>query len=84
VVCIYLWQWNTVISTNCELCDCLMQGDTVLAGRSRALVSGLEQCQYALRQDGYLAAFPSTLFDRVEALQPVWVPYYTVRTGFKL
>jgi len=61
-----------------------MQGDTVLAGRSRALVSGLEQCQYALRQDGYLAAFPSTLFDRVEALQPVWVPYYTVRTGFKL
>jgi len=56
----------------------------LLAGRSRALVSGLERCQYALRQDGYLAAFPSTLFDRLEALQPVWVPYYTVRTGFKL
>ena len=51
----------------------------MLAGRSRTLVSGLEQCQYALRQDGYLAAFPSTLFDRLEALQPVWVPYYTVR-----
>ena len=50
----------------------------MLAGRSRVLVSGLEQCQYALRQGGYLAAFPSALFDRLEALQPVWVPYYTV------
>ncbi len=41
-------------------------------------MAGLEQCQYALRQGGYLAAFPSTFFDRLEALQTVWVPYYTV------
>ena len=28
---------------------------------------------------GYLSAFPTEFFDRVEALKPVWAPYYTVR-----
>ncbi|KAL2507889.1 hypothetical protein Fot_31536 [Forsythia ovata] len=26
----------------------------------------------------YLSAFPSELFDRFEAIQPVWAPYYTI------
>ena len=56
-------------------------GSSLFAGRSALLVAGLEQCQYALRQGGYLAAFPSAFFDRLEALQPVWVPYYTVRAA---
>ena len=54
----------------------------MLEGRARLLVSELERCQYALElagQGGYLAAFPPCFFDRLEALQPVWVPYYTVR-----
>jgi len=28
---------------------------------------------------GYLSAFPMSHFDRLEALQPVWAPYYVVR-----
>jgi hypothetical protein len=27
---------------------------------------------------GYLSAFPSELFDRFEAIKPVWAPYYTI------
>ena len=27
---------------------------------------------------GYLSAFPESLFDRFEAVQPVWAPYYTL------
>lgn len=27
---------------------------------------------------GYLSAFPSDFFERVEGLKPVWAPYYTI------
>ena len=27
---------------------------------------------------GYLSAFPTEHFDRLEDLQPVWAPYYVV------
>ena len=33
------------------------------------------RCQ---RSNGWLAAFPESYLDRVEALQPVWAPYYTL------
>lgn len=42
-----------------------------------AIVSGLSVCQEQLR-NGYLSAFPSELFDRFEAIKPVWAPYYTI------
>ena len=29
---------------------------------------------------GYLSAFPTSHFDRLEALQPVWAPYYVAST----
>ena len=38
----------------------------------------LASVQLALGQ-GYLSAFPVTHFDRLEALTPVWAPYYVVR-----
>ncbi|XP_021728941.1 uncharacterized protein LOC110695992 [Chenopodium quinoa] len=42
-----------------------------------ALVSSLKECQDAMNT-GYLSAFPTEFFDRYEALQYVWAPYYTI------
>lgn len=42
-----------------------------------AVVSALGECQEKMGT-GYLSAFPSELFDRFEALKPVWAPYYTI------
>ncbi|CAO2832927.1 unnamed protein product [Amaranthus hypochondriacus] len=48
-----------------------------LKAKMSALVSALKECQDAIGS-GYLSAFPSELFDRFEAVQPVWAPYYTI------
>ena len=57
-------------------------GDERLKARVDAIVAGLAQCQAALAgqgaHPGYLAAFPESFFDRVDAGQPVWAPYYTL------
>ena len=42
-----------------------------------AVVSALSACQEKMGS-GYLSAFPSELFDRFEAIKPVWAPYYTI------
>lgn len=42
-----------------------------------SVVSALNACQEKMGT-GYLSAFPSKLFDRLEAIQPVWAPYYTI------
>ncbi|XP_019163954.1 PREDICTED: uncharacterized protein LOC109160191 isoform X1 [Ipomoea nil] len=42
-----------------------------------AVVSSLSACQENMGS-GYLSAFPSELFDRFEAIKPVWAPYYTI------
>ncbi|XP_078432903.1 uncharacterized protein LOC144704362 [Wolffia australiana] len=42
-----------------------------------AIVEALNVCQNKTGT-GYLSAFPTELFDRFEALQTVWAPYYTV------
>ncbi|KAJ6340977.1 hypothetical protein OIU78_009203 [Salix suchowensis] len=42
-----------------------------------AVVSALSACQVKLGS-GYLSPFPSELFDRFEAIKPVWAPYYTI------
>lgn len=42
-----------------------------------AVVSALSSCQDKMGS-GYLSAFPSELFDRFEAIKPVWAPYYTI------
>ena len=42
-----------------------------------AVVNALSACQEKIGT-GYLSAFPSEFFDRVEAIKPVWAPYYTI------
>uniref|UniRef100_M1B7U7 Uncharacterized protein n=1 Tax=Solanum tuberosum TaxID=4113 RepID=M1B7U7_SOLTU len=48
-----------------------------LGEKMYAVVSALNECQEKMGT-GYLSAFPSEQFDRVEAIQPVWAPYYTI------
>lgn len=52
-------------------------GDAAIKEKMTALVSGLAACQDKMGT-GYLSAFPSELFDRYEAIKPVWAPYYTI------
>eukprot|EP00899_Mesostigma_viride_P013018 jgi/Mesvir1/21717/Mv04130-RA.1 len=52
-----------------------------LRDAGRYLVDGIAEAQAALRKAnkmGYVSAFPDEFFDRVEAVKPVWAPYYTV------
>ncbi|KAK9032498.1 hypothetical protein V6N11_056758 [Hibiscus sabdariffa] len=48
-----------------------------LKEKMTAVVSALSDCQKKMGT-GYLSAFPSELFDRVEAIKTVWAPYYTI------
>ncbi|RVX12921.1 hypothetical protein CK203_010035 [Vitis vinifera] len=48
-----------------------------LKEKMSAVVSALATCQEKMGT-GYLSAFPSELFDRFEAIKPVWAPYYTI------
>ncbi|KAF4402292.1 hypothetical protein G4B88_003213 [Cannabis sativa] len=48
-----------------------------LERKMSVVVSYLSECQEKLG-NGYLFAFPSELFDRFEAIKPVWAPYYTI------
>ncbi|KAI3449928.1 hypothetical protein Pfo_006593 [Paulownia fortunei] len=48
-----------------------------LREKMSSVVSALSDCQSKMGT-GYLSAFPSELFDRFEALQEVWAPYYTI------
>ncbi|KAM7502596.1 hypothetical protein LguiB_001500 [Lonicera macranthoides] len=52
-------------------------GNNKLKEKMSALVSALSACQEKIGT-GYLSAFPSDYFDRLEALQQVWAPYYTI------
>ncbi len=52
-------------------------GDAQLKAHADAVVAGMAECQ-AKFPSGYLSAFPEAFFDRLEALQPVWVPWYTL------
>jgi DUF1680 family protein len=57
-------------------------GDVSFREKVDTMVAELAKCQTALKQDGYLAAFPSGAFDRLEGKRGnsggVVVPYYTV------
>ncbi len=52
-------------------------GNERLKEKANAVVAGLAECQ-AKFPSGYLSAFPESFFDRVEARQQVWAPYYTL------
>ncbi|XVV16437.1 beta-L-arabinofuranosidase domain-containing protein [Actinoplanes sp. CA-131856] len=49
--------------------------DAELTTRSAALVDALAACQ---APNGYLSAFPETVFDDLEAGKNPWAPYYTI------
>lgn len=52
-------------------------GDEAFKKRVDDLVAELAKCQSALGGQ-YLSAFPESFFDRLEAGQKVWAPYYTI------
>ncbi len=52
-------------------------GDARLKAKGDAVVAGLAECQKAMKS-GYLSAYPESFIDRVEAVRPVWAPYYTL------
>jgi uncharacterized protein len=57
-------------------------GDERFKARGDLMVAELAKVQQAASAKGYhagyLSAFPEELFDRVEARQRVWAPYYTI------
>jgi DUF1680 family protein len=57
-------------------------GDERLKARTEYIVAELAKIQQAMPargfHAGYLSAFPEDLFDRVDAAQKVWAPYYTM------
>ena len=56
-------------------------GDARFKARADQMVASLAEIQAAQAKKfhaGYLSAFPEELFDRVEARQRVWAPYYTI------
>ncbi|KAL8233597.1 hypothetical protein R6Q59_019697 [Mikania micrantha] len=52
-------------------------GHKALKKKMTQLVSALGDCQEKM-STGYLSAFPTEFFDRIEASRPVWAPYYTI------
>jgi DUF1680 family protein len=56
-------------------------GDTRFKTRADEMVSELaaiQEAQATRFHAGYLSAFPEEFFDRVDARQKVWAPYYTI------
>jgi DUF1680 family protein len=56
-------------------------GDRRFKDRADLMVAELDKVQRALAAKftpGYLSAFPESFFDRVDARQQVWAPYYTI------
>ncbi|MFL6414999.1 MAG: glycoside hydrolase family 127 protein [Bryobacteraceae bacterium] len=50
--------------------------DTELKSKAEYMVAELAKCQEKLG-NGYLSAFPISLFDRLKARKRVWAPFYT-------
>jgi hypothetical protein len=53
-------------------------GDAAIKTKADALVAALAECQEKLNQNGYLSAFPTEFFDRLDRRVNVWVPFYTM------
>ena len=70
-----LIRWRPADHVHASLCT----GDAVLCERGAEVVRQLKVVQDKLGS-GYLSAFPTSHFDRLEALQPVWAPYYVAST----
>ena len=53
-------------------------GDAAIKAKGDGLVAGIAECQKKLDDDGYVSAFPTEFFDRLDKLEPVWAPFYTL------
>jgi uncharacterized protein len=53
-------------------------GDKDVKAKADDMVDELAKCQRKLDLGGYLSAFPTEWFDRLDARQPVWAPFYTI------
>ena len=59
-------------------------GDAALADTLADLIDALKECEAKASAlsggaaAGYLSAFPEEFLDRLEAIKPVWAPYYTL------
>jgi DUF1680 family protein len=53
-------------------------GDKEAKAKGDYMVAELAKCQQRLGAGGYLSAFPTEWFDRLDARRPVWAPYYTI------
>jgi uncharacterized protein len=52
--------------------------DKAVKAKAGELVAELAACQAALNQNGYLSAFPTEYFDRLDRREQVWAPFYTL------
>ncbi len=64
-------------STPCVILSTCAADDADIASRSTFIIAELKKVQDKLG-GGYLSAFPTEHFDRLQNLQPVWAPYYVV------
>ena len=53
-------------------------GDKDAKAKGDEMVAVLAKCQSKLAAGGYLSAFPTEFFDRLDARKPVWAPFYTI------
>ncbi len=53
-------------------------GEAEIKAKGDGIVAGLAHCQRKLNDNGYLSAFPTEFFDRLDRGQPVWAPFYTL------
>ncbi len=53
-------------------------GDEDLKKNGDLVVAELAKCQTALKEGGYLSAFPVEFFDRLRNRERVWAPFYTI------
>jgi DUF1680 family protein len=61
-------------------CGLLIEATNDPAVRAKAdqLVEGIAECQAKLNDNGYVSAFPSEFFDRLDRREKVWAPFYTL------
>jgi len=52
-------------------------GDAAVKAKGDQMVDELAKCQQALGE-GYLSAFPREFWERLDARQKVWAPFYTI------
>ena len=53
-------------------------GDTAIKAKADELVAGIAECQQKLDDNGYVSAFPTEFFDRLDRREKVWAPFYTL------